>query len=808
MLRPLRFLFLVVWLAPSATRADGVEPTAADTAVLRAARLPVDGAGLIAFLQARAMGAAANTNIAALAARLGAPGLDERKQAAVELLGIGPAAVPALRTLASDPDAAGATAARRCLRTLENDSSALTGAVLRLTAARRPAGAAAALLAFLPHAEDEGIVEEAMAALVAVATREGKTDPVLLQALEDPVGLRRAAAVDVICRAAPENLPAVGKLLVDPVPAVRLRAALALARAHDPGAVTTLISLLSELPTPQALQAEEYLLALAEEQAPKIRVSDDGDSRGRCRDAWAAWWQSTEDPSHLFDEVRKRTRADADRDKVQALIRGLGDDAFEVRQKSSDGLKALGTAVAPMLRQASNHPDLEVRQRTQALLQEIEKETAVPLSLAVPRILALRKPAGTAEILLAYLPFADDDVVLAEVQEALDAVAFRDGKADPAIVKALSDKTASRRAAAAAALCQGSGADQRDAVRKLLDDPEPAVRVKVALALALARDRAAIPVLIALTGEAAGDVASAAEDYLVRLAGDRRPPAVVAVSGTDAAARGARREAWDAWWQAQGERVQLTGRPVPPLPTQRYSGYTLCVQTQSGAVCELDAAGKTRWQITGLNGPQDAQVLPGDHVLVTESNSRRVTERNLKGDILWQKETGNFPLSARRLPDGHTFIVTRNRISEVDRSGREVLGIDRPGNDVMTAQRMRDGKVAIVSSQSTLVLLDSTGRELKSVRLQGVSSFANDLLPKGGALVPLSWQNKVMEYDAEGKVVWEAAVQQPLSACRLPNGHTLVSSQQWPAKIIELDRDGKQVAELTTPTYVQRATRR
>ena len=76
------------------------------------------------------------------------------------------------------------------------------------------------------------------------------------------------------------------------------------------------------------------------------------------------------------------------------------------------------------------------------------------------------------------------------------------------------------------------------------------------------------------------------------------------------------------------------------------------------------------------------------------------------------------------------------------------------------------------------------------------------------ALAPLMWQNKVTEYDQDGKVIWEANVMQPMAACRLPNGNTLVSTQNWPTKMIELDRSGKQVAETGLPGFAARLRRR
>jgi HEAT repeat protein len=802
---PTPVLLLTVCIAAPAAPPDDAL-LSADRAVLHSAGLPVDGPGLLAFLRLRSKENVERGEVAALVERLAAPQGAERARAVAEVIGIGPAAVPALRALARDAEAPGAASARRCLRSIENESGNLTNAALRVIAAGRPEGAAVVLLGFLPHAEDEGVVEQTVTSLGAVATRDSKPDPALVEALDDPVALRRAVAVDVLGQVAPRELSAIRKLLPDPVPAVRLRAALALARAREPEGVSALIALLTKQTAPQASQAEEYLVALAGEEAPKQRLAD-GATWGQCRDAWVAWWQKTEDASAALAELRKRTQADLSREKIDALIRSLGNDSFDARQKATDQLRALGTTVAPQLRQAANDSDLEVRQRTQALLQEIEKTAPVPLPLAVPRVLALRRPAAAAEALLAYLPFADDEKILGEVYEALDAVAFRDGKPDPAVVKALDDKTPNRRAAAAEALARGPNEQDRDAARRLLNDPEPVVRLRAALGLARARDRSGMSVLIALTAEPAGGVASAAEEYLARLTRDQLPAAVVA-AGDGEAARPKRRDAWAEWWKTRGDNIELVDQPVAAVPSQRYLGYSLFVQTQNGTVSEVDAAGKMRWQITGLNGPQDAQVLSGDRVLITESGAHRVSERNFKGEILWQKDTGNFPIGARRLPDGHTFIVCRNKISELDRSGREVVAINRPVNDVLTARKMRDGKIVIVSSQSSLVVLDSAGRELKSVHLLAVSNFGNDVLPKGGVIVPLSWQNKVMEYDAEGKVVWEAEVPQPMSAFRMPDGHTLVSTQQWPAKVVELDREGKQVAEIAAAFYVQRATRR
>ena len=75
-------------------------------------------------------------------------------------------------------------------------------------------------------------------------------------------------------------------------------------------------------------------------------------------------------------------------------------------------------------------------------------------------------------MLLAYLPAAPDESAEEAAVAALGAVGLRDGKADDALVAALKDKAAARRAAAASVVGRG-GAGQRKAVAPLLEDPEP-----------------------------------------------------------------------------------------------------------------------------------------------------------------------------------------------------------------------------------------------------------------------------------------------------------------------------------------------
>ena len=135
------------------------------------------------------------------------------------------------------------------------------------------------------------------------------------------------------------------------------------------------------------------------------------------------------------------------------------------------------------------------------------------------------------------------------------------------------------------------------------------------------------------------------------------------------------------------------------------------------------------------------------------SSARRVTERSLRGEVVWQKQLTGWPVGVQRLGNGNTLIVQRNQVLEVNRAGQEVFTFNRPQNDLMTARKVRDGQLVCVTGQGTAVVVDGAGKEVRSNPLPGVSGFGNQVLDTGGVLVPVSWQNKVAEFDRDGKPV-------------------------------------------------------
>jgi hypothetical protein len=502
----------------------------------------------------------------------------------------------------------------------------------------------------------------------------------------------------------------------------------------------------------------------------------------------------------LLGFLQRRTLNDVDHERIKTLIRQLGDDSFEVREKASAALVAVGSAAEGLLRDAAGNSDVEVVRRAEECLRALRRGDSAAAPAAAVRLIGRRKPAGAAAVLLGYLPFADNEAVAEELRGALAAVAVRDGKPDPGVVAALADKVPARRAAAAEALFR-AGAAEPEQVRKLLDDPDPAVRLQLALAMVYARQKDAIPRLIDLVGRLPADQGWQAEWVLSHVAGSSAP---AAPTGDGPADREKSRAAWSLWWRENGG--DLDPARLSDLP--RWRGYTLLMQLDAGRAFEVDRQGRVLWQVEGLQFPLDIQFLPDvNRILVAEHSGNRVAEYDLSGRTVWSKPFES-PLVAQRLPNGNTFIVSHTQMVEITRQGKEVFSFTPPdGDSLMKAQKLPNGHIAYVQT-GRFVEVDAAGKRLRSFPVNVHTSGGRiDVLPNGNVLVPEHRANRLVEYSPEGKELWVAPVEQPIAAVRLPNGNSLVTSMIQ-MRAIELDRRGKECWHYQSDTRLTRAYRR
>jgi hypothetical protein len=507
----------------------------------------------------------------------------------------------------------------------------------------------------------------------------------------------------------------------------------------------------------------------------------------------------------LLDFFRKHTPVEADRDKVRALIAALGDDSYAVRERASEDLVALGAAATPLLREAVKDPDVEVARRAEKCLLLIDPYPVAAVAAAAARLLALRRPDGAAEVLLRYLPYAEDDTADDAVRAALAALARPDGRPEPHLLAALEDRVPVRRAAAVGALVRSAPAAERPPLTKYLRDPDLAVRLEAALAFVDVHDKEAVPVLIGLLAELPAERGWRVEDVLCRLAGDDTPSVSL---GSDDATRRRCRDAWLGWWQKHGDRVDLARLEQD----RRLLGYTLIVELNrglAGRVLEVDAKGNVRWQIENLQYPIDAQVVGNDRVLIAEYRARRVTERDFQGEVKWERNVTGILQGVQRLPNGNTFIVTRGQLLEVDREGHEVAAQNRPSQDVIAARKLRNGDVVLLTLAGLCVRLSAEGKELGHFPAGATYVIGTnfDVLPNGRVLVPQYNAERVVELDRDGRKVWEIEAAHPNSVVRLPNGNTLIGSMVS-QRAVEVDRGGKEVWEYKAEGRLMRVRRR
>lgn len=524
------------------------------------------------------------------------------------------------------------------------------------------------------------------------------------------------------------------------------------------------------------------------------------------------------DGPELLDYLRKRTLKQPDPKEISALVKQLGDEDFATREKAFTSLVTMGASALAGIKEGENDPDLEVRKRVADLKQRIDTNALPTLHAAMARVVAKLKPEGAADVLIGYVPFVSESMVADEICRALGAVAVRDGKVEPILIKSLEDKIAIKRGAAGEALARAGVKEELANVKKLLKDADVNVRYRVCMAMMTLQDKDIVPVMIDLLAELTPNQLWPIEEALLRLAGDKAPNVTL---GQDAAARKNCRDAWSKWFAANDKAIDMTKLTEANI----YLGYTLIVQHNNrigvggggnvGEIFELDNQKQVRWKIAIPVGyPVDAQVVGAGRVLVAEYQGNRVTERDLKGDIKWEYNCGGNPFSIQRLANGNTFIAMQGRLVEIDRNKSEVWSMQRPNMDIVRARKLPGGEVAYITNQGGNALYTRlearTNKNIHSFVIGPVQMLfgSMEVLPNGNIIVPHYNQQRVVEYNDKGQQVGNPIqLNWPNAVSRLPNGNNLVTSYQQ-RQVYEYNGNNQQVWNYQTDGIVFVARRR
>ena len=522
----------------------------------------------------------------------------------------------------------------------------------------------------------------------------------------------------------------------------------------------------------------------------------------------------------LVEYFRSRTLKQPDPKQIAALVKQLGDEQFVLREKAFKDLQLMETSALAGLKEGESDPSLEVRKRVADLKQRIDTKAEPTKQAAAARIIAKLKPDGAVDVLMGFLPFSSDAMVIDEICKALGAMAVNNGKVEPVLVTSLNDPIAVKRAAAGEALVRANVVNEIPNVKKLLADKNVSVRLRVCMAMIPLKDRAIVPVMIDLMGELPASDLWPVEESLQKIAGDKAPTVSL---GNDDLSKKTRRDAWSKWYAENEKTIDMAKMTQGDV----YLGYTLIVQQNNrigpgvrpgatGEIFELDKERNVRWKITSNFYPVDAQVIPGNRVLVAEYQGNRVTEYDQKGEAKWSYNCGGNPVGVQRLANGNTFIVMQGRLVEVDRNKAEVWSYQRQQPDIMRARKLANGEVVVVhhnnfvgNQNSTCLRLSRDKAVLKSFNVPAIQiTFGNiDVLPNGNILIPHYQIQRVHEYDPNGGQVKTFNLNWPNAAQRLPNGHTLITSYNS-RQVVEFDANGGQVQTYTADGLVFNARRR
>ncbi len=153
----------------------------------------------------------------------------------------------------------------------------------------------------------------------------------------------------------------------------------------------------------------------------------------------------------------------------------------------------------------------------------------------------------------------------------------------------------------------------------------------------------------------------------------------------------------------------------PATAERLASGNTLIALPYENRVIEVDSAGTVVWQKTGLYFPYEARRLAGGNTLIADTGNYRVVEVDSAGTVVWQKTGLNYPLRADRLANGHTLITDGGlppncKIIEVNNSGALIWSYSAGLSNPADAERLADGNTLITDGGNNRVIeVDSAG---------------------------------------------------------------------------------------------------
>lgn len=221
-----------------------------------------------------------------------------------------------------------------------------------------------------------------------------------------------------------------------------------------------------------------------------------------------------------------------------------------------------------------------------------------------------------------------------------------------------------------------------------------------------------------------------------------------------------------------------------PLLAAEQPKYRVLAQDK-GRVAIVGADGTVEWEVECKYNSHDIHLLENGHLLL-HTGPTTVVEMTPKKQVVWRYEAqpkdgykGRVEIHAfQRLADGATMVAEsgNRRIVEVDRDGKIVKEIPLivenpdPHRDTRLARKLDNGHYLVCHEADGCVReYDPAGKVVWSFKLDlggrpaspghgpeghGTSVFGAIRLTNGNTVIAGGNNNRVLEVDRDGKVVW------------------------------------------------------
>ena len=275
---------------------------------------------------------------------------------------------------------------------------------------------------------------------------------------------------------------------------------------------------------------------------------------------------------------------------------------------------------------------------------------------------------------------------------------------------------------------------------------------------------------------------------------------------------------------------------LPALAAADWPHKMIAADARTRRLAIVAPGGELAWDTKNRHDVHDAQLLP-DGNLLTHTTSTNVVEISPDKKIVWEYVAkpvaggaGRVEVhSFQRLPDGLTMVAESGnaRIVEVNRAGEVVkvvplaVGKPDPHRDTRRVRKLATGNYLVAHEGQGLVReygpagatvweykLDLGGRPASGghgVEGHGTAVFSAVRLENGNTLIGGGNNNRVLEVNPAGEVVWElkqddipgVTLAWVTGVQRLANGNTVVGNcHAGPdnPQVLEVSRDKKLVA--------------